>query len=374
MNKKILIIPVLVIFLAVVAVAAFLLFNKNNSQQAGSNSSAGVAVSSGGVGSSNGSSNENGSSSSSSGNSSGNGQVAFHIHGDSSKPYATNAPRSNEPAVAPSAGGGSSSNSGQNQNSQSQNSQNQNSQNQSDQLSAAIASGILPDQNGNYVQKIDNSGVNQYDVSQYDYSLPQDQFLSAYYPDAQQVISGSTPVDQALNAQDPVVAGTVSAQQQNNTDTVIPTYNSQVDPSQLNISNDNSLGAINSYIQALGSATAPYDIANNPSLMSDIAGGTTNISDLKSKLATTTSILASLQKQQVPSDMLGLQQSYIIMYRDFNNTLGDEIKMLGDKDAAQANADAQNMQNDVNQLSNAIGIVNSNITTAQNYIISKNSQ
>ncbi len=277
-------------------------------------------------------------------------QPAFQIHTDNSQPYAVNAPRSNEPQQQPQQ--------------QQANSLGQQQQTQK-QLAAAIAAGVLPDANGNYVQKIDNSGVNQFDVSQYNYDLPDNQFLQAYYPDASQVINAQTPTDMALNAQDPVLISSTSGGSSNTAPEAIP-LNNAVDPSQLKVSQDNSAEAINNYLQGLSSATAPYDVVDNTGLMSAIAGGTSSANDLKQAGSTVSGIISQLKQEPVPSDMLGLQQSYVAMYENLSSSINDEENMQNDKSASALNSDAQAFQNDINNFTDSYSQVGDDFTIVQN--------
>ncbi len=302
--------------------------NKNNSQQAnqnppGTTSNGGVAQNPGGLPE----------------------QPVFQIHTDNSQPYAVNEPRSNEPAQQPPA-------------------QANNPQANQNQIAAAVAAGVLPDASGNYVQHIDNSGVNQFDVSQYNYSLPDNQFLQTYYPDSSEVISGSTPTDLALNAQDPVLVSNSADTGSLSSDT-IPVDNS-VDPSELNVSSDNSDAAIGNYIQDLAANTSSYDLVDNPSLLSGIANNATSQNDLKSAGTTVSNIVSMLKKQPVPSKLLGLHQSYVAMYEHLGASIGDEIRLQNDKNAASLNADAQTLQNDISDFTNSYSAVDNDLGAVQN--------
>jgi hypothetical protein len=198
----------------------------------------------------------------------------------------------------------------------------------------------------------------------YNYNQSDNSFLSSYYPDAQQVITGSDgPAGNA--GQDPanqVLYTTAPVNQNTGAGLTAPTG---FDLSTVQTSNNNSASAIQTYLSTLASTTASFDIVNNTSLV------TAPLQDLSASEATSSgvqaqAVLQALQALTVPSALADLQASYVNAYQQFISYDGQLSSFLSAGTSA-LNSQGGALENTVNTVSTALNTAATNYQAAISY-------
>jgi len=168
----------------------------------------------------------------------------------------------------------------------------------------------------------DNSAPISYNYNQSDAS-----FLSEYYPDAQQVISGSVgpagnvgqdPSNQVVyTTTDNGVAATSPDLQ------AVPGF----DESTLHLSSDNSTANILAYLNTLSSTIAVFDPTKNTALMTDPLQSL-NAATAKSYTAEAAVILSAVQKLTVPSSIKEVEEGYVDNYQKYGTFMSKITTLL----------------------------------------------
>ncbi len=169
----------------------------------------------------------------------------------------------------------------------------------------------------------------------YNYNQSDNNFLNAYYPDAQQVITGNEgpngnigqdPANQVLYVTPPpAVSGPELTLPQGS------------DTSSISTTSDNSPGAVNAYLKALAAATAPFDVVNDSSLV------TAPLQDLSPSEAASSgqqasTVLQAISALKTPSSLVDLQASYLDAYELYISFAGQLSSLLNSGDAGIASA------------------------------------
>jgi hypothetical protein len=219
----------------------------------------------------------------------------FSVKSDPAQPFALTKPRGNEPVIA------------------------QNTSTKFKDYNKAVADGIIPDQNGMYHQKVDPN----YDPSadpNTNYNLASSAFVNTYYPNASQYIAGKTPEQQQQFNSDPIVS--VDSQASGaNVNTNIPTI-PEADPKIFRVTQDNSVGAVKTYISNLSKALSDLDLVSDPNGIQTIFStkDPANIDNVKTRLAAVQSLIKTVP---VPVKMLGMSEAYYLAYTRASAFLDD---------------------------------------------------
>ena len=238
--------------------------------------------------------------------------------------------------------------------------------------SVAYNDGLVPDSDGNYVQTIDPSGFNVADTSQYDNSLSNQDFLNTYYPDADSYINGTDPVDQQINSTDPVVtdASAVGSDSGDGSDATTTTPVPGISAGIFNVINVTDKASLTTYINDLSTEVSTLDLNSDPTMIADVLtdlsnGKYTKVPDQKAK---TEVILQQLRDQPVPSEMIGLQESYYAMYQDYDTFLNDALTLQNTSDQTATQQILGNIQNDATAVENDYTQLSTNINAAANIV------
>lgn len=258
---------------------------------------------------------------------------------DPTQPFVALAPRAAEPQ--PTTGGG---NSGSGPQSNFKN------------YNQALADGLIPDKNGLYNQTVDPSGFNTYDRTAYNYSLPEDQFITKYYGSGtvNDIVNDATPADIAANNEDPLLISNSSSQQTQPISVV-----SGVDASMFQ-QNGNNAASYQAYIKQLSDATKPFDVIHDSATMSGLFD-TSSDSTLNSYKQKAQQIRDAIKNIAVPSNMLGLSEAYYAAYDDYLRLVDSMIVM---NDGSDPDNSDQNFAAAYSAYTNMLDEVQSDIESA----------
>jgi hypothetical protein len=235
------------------------------------------------------------------------------LHSDASQPYATNAPRATEPApvAAPVTFTPA-----------------------DQQYQAALAAGLLGSDTTQ--PAVSASGMDRGVAYQYNdlTSSNETQLMQKYTPNYQSIDQTFAPPANgaggasgvAANGTDGVVTAAATT-----APTSIPTVT--LPPNVVfPVNNQNDPQSLTGYLAQLSSTVAPFDISNpaNSALVSSaVTDAISNPSKYQADLAAGQNMLASLTALPVPSDMLGLQQSYYDLYTKYVTLMQDAGGLTG---------------------------------------------
>lgn len=260
---------------------------------------------------------------------------------DQTQPYATNLPRSDEPArieVPPAAGGGAG---------------------QSDQTiqQRAIAEGLLPDQNGQYVQNVHPSGMNTFMTSSFEAGLNNDQYLAKYFPQSRENIrnfqsgnSGGSADALALYTPPQKPAGAENLS--------VPEV-SGVDRKLFNVTTQVNKQAYSKYIKDLNTAVSDLDLIKDQNILVaplQFAGDRAKMEENKSKAQLVSKKILSIP---VSKNLLGLSQAYYDSYQKYISLLDDApLVDLRDASSQSRTAGVDRIEADISALLESLRRVN----------------
>lgn len=236
----------------------------------------------------------------------------FNIVKDPAKPFAENAPRSPEPtedvaykekpAVTPGTPEPST---------------------KDEEYKKQVALGLVPDENGYYTQVIHPSGTNQWQANQTNYNLDWNNFINQYYPNYQDIIDGQTEGQLAGKKGESLVIDNTPAQQLPTTIADVPS----VESSRFQTSSDNSQANIRDYLQRLNQAKADFDLINDENTVSTSLGSS-DLALVRDYQSRSLAAIGRITTVRVPTSMLGLSKSYVLLYQSFGTVMQDQIDMV----------------------------------------------
>jgi len=212
------------------------------------------------------------------------------------------------------------------------------------------APGPVPDQNQ------PAPTISSGDVSNPDYAnLSGSDFLSKYYPNATQVITGQTPGDIAQQQQDPVLVD-------NSANTATITDNPNVSSSLFKITNANDPQSQLNYVTQLSNATSKFDLVNSPQLLTDPINDPTKINSSKTQAQ---QVMTDIQNIPVPDSMVGLSKDYFSYYQAYINFMTDYQNSFNSASPAAVTRDEATLQKDMDTLTGRLTQVNQDIINAR---------
>ena len=270
------------------------------------------------------------------------------LHTSPSQPYATNAPRAGEPVPTPTPYTFTPAD---------------------QQYQQALAAGLL----GNTPNQpaVNQSGMDSGVAFEYNdlTTLNEDQLMQKYTPNYQNIDQtfeppapdqgGSTGV--AANGTDGVV--TVA-----DTGPVTSVPTSTV-PSNVifPVGDNNDPTSLQSYLTQLAATVAPFDISNpaNSTLISNaVTDAVSNPTKYQADVAAGQNMLNAIASLPVPSDMLGLEQSYYDLYASYNQLVADAPGVASDSSGTAIQA-GNSVQQDSAALGASLETTLNDLNTAQ---------
>ncbi len=268
------------------------------------------------------------------------------VKSDPTKPFASIAPRAKEPTSASTAAGSPS-------NPASINFQDYNK---------AVASGLIPDQNGLYTQVIDPSGFSPQDRNT-NYALGEDQFLQQYYPEAQSIINSSDPTSQENQSSPDAIAIVPSAPLDSNGAVDIV---AGADPSLFKTTAATDPTTVRYYVVTISKAAAAFDILHDDLKISSLILKTHDSATLLSYQAQAKAVQAKIVAIIVPEPLLGLSEAYYQAYQAYQNYIDQLMKIAAAESSATlpANTDLSGY----NKLSSAMDDLSSRVSQLKAYV------
>ncbi len=232
--------------------------------------------------------------------------------------------------------------------------------------SQAVNDGLIPDQTGMYHQVVSTSGFSPAELQQYNYALPDDQFLQTYYPSANALLNSGNPAS-STNLTQGTDSLAVLPSNPNQIVDIVP----GVDPTLFKTSSADDHASLINYVNQLSAITSAYDLYNDDTTVNNVLLNDTNIGALNSYKSQAKAVQDKIVALTVPQGLLGLAQAYYQAYADYQNFVDLAISESGQMPPPSASGSQQAVQADPNSYANltsALSDLDARVKEAVTYV------
>ncbi len=194
----------------------------------------------------------------------------------------------------------------------------------------ALNNGLIPDQNGMYKQVVNTSGFSPAETQQYNYALPDSQFLQTYYPGANALLNSGNP-----SSPSNITQGTDSLAVLPSDPTAVVDIVPGVDPTLFKTTTADDNASLMNYIKQMSAITSAFDLYNNQTTVSNVLLNDTNVDVLNSYKSQAKAVQDQITALTVPQGLLGLAQAYYQAYADYQSFVDLAISLSGDNSSGQ---------------------------------------